>query len=488
MSEVAEAIPVVAPAPPARLKPTLVRGAAWITGANTIASLLSSLVGFALARILTPADFGIQTAIVTITAFFTAVTDTALGTAVVQREDLDQRELSSVFWTGLGASILIFAGLTIATPLFMRLFTSAELRLALPVAALSIVAIGVSVVPAALLRRRLAFSTIARAQATGAGVAALTSIFLAAMGAGYWALVLYSVVSASVSAVIMVRAGSWLPSATFAWRDLIKIRRFSGSMVGFLTVNYWGRNLDDLLIGRFLGIDALGVFALAQRFVGMPLQLLTGGIVPLLHPTFAAMGEDTARQKKAYLNVVRVTALVTFPAAAMVWAMADVLVAVVAGPKWSAAAGVVRALALLAAVQPVNMLCGPVFMARNSAHVMLRVAAIGSGAVVTGMLIGLSDGVAGVAWGYSISYALVSAPLASITAFRLLGGSASELAAALVRPLLIAAAVLVGEAMLLGVAAGMTPVASLLLLGSVSAAAFIAIVWPTAVRLRAETR
>ena len=424
------------------LRAALVRGAAWTAAANAGASLLNVVVALALTRLLTPDDFGIQTAVVTVTAYFGSVVDTGLGSAVVQRDDLDQAELSSIFWSGLAASVVLYVIVLAAAPLVARLFSSATLDVVLPVAALNVIVLGVAVVPAALLRRRLAFGTVARAQAGGALAGAAVAIGIATAGGHYWALIGYGLAAVVVQTVLVCRASGWVPSRTLDLSHLVKVRGYAGSMMTFLTVNYWSRNLDDILIGRFFGIAPLGFFSVAQRLVAAPLQLLTGSLAPLLHPTFAAMGDDVPRQRVAYLDLVRVTALVTFPVAAALWVLAEPLVLIVAGAAWLPSVAVVRALALLAAIQPVNALCASVFMARDAAHVMLRCAVVGAVAVVAGMVCGLPYGVAGVAWGYSIAYLLVAAPVSTLTAFRLLGGRFVELSRALALPLLAGTAVL----------------------------------------------
>ena len=447
--EMAPPMPAV---PPVRggLGATLVRGAAWTAAANVMASALSAAVGLALARLLTPADFGIQAAVVTITVFFGTVLDLSLGSAIVQREELDHAHLSSLFWLGLAGSGVLYLAVAAAGPLVAVLFNAPEVRRALPVAALSIVLLGAAIVPAALLRRRLAFSSIARAQAAGAVVASGVAVAIALAGGHYWALIGYGLASVCVSSALVLRAARFAPRGRVRLAHLAPVRGYAGAMMSFLAVNYWSRNMDDVIIGRALGVGSLGIFNFAQRLVGAPLQLLTGSIAPLLHPTFAAMGDDVRRQRGAYLDLAHVTALATFPVSAALFVLAEPIVLVVGGERWRGSAAVMRALCLLSAVQPVNMLCGAVFMSRDAAHLMLRYATIGAVAVVTGMLVGLHWGVAGVAWGYAIAYATISAPTSTLNALGLLGGGRRALARALTLPLAIGVAML-GVALALGV-------------------------------------
>lgn len=463
---------------------TLAHGAAWTTAANVGASLLNFIVALALARLLAPGDFGVHTAVITVTAFFSTLTDTGLGSAVVQREDLDERELSSIFWGGLALMIVAYGLIVLASPLAAHLFSAPALTAALPVGALGIIVSGAMIVPTALLRRRLDFGAIARARGmgtlAGAGVAVLTAL----AGGRYWALIGYSLTSAVVNGAFVRRAYRWTPAFSFEVRQLAKVRGYAGSMTAFVTVNYWARNLDHVFIGRFLGLAPLGLYSFGQQLVSAPLQLLTGSLAPLLHPTFAAMGDDVPRQRAAYLDLVRVTALLTFPGAAMLWVLAEPVVRTIAGDAWLPSVPVMRALAPLAAIQPVNMLCGAIFMARDAAHVMLRCSLVGAAAVVAGMLYGLQYGIAGVAWGYTVAYLLVSAPVATLVAYRLLQGRMALLARALGPPLIAGAAVLLSElALSSALADTLPPTMALTVMIAFSVTALALLFAPTARRV-----
>ena len=424
------------------LRATVVRGAMWTGWANATAILINTITGLALARLLTPEDFGVQAAVLTVTAFFNTVFDVSVGTAVVQRKDLREDELSSIFWSAIVASLIVFLLIAGAAPFFATVFSSQELRLALPAAALNVLVVGIGIVPSALLRQRLAFSTVARAQATGAVFAAITAAIVALSGGKYWALIAYTLMASGVATAWVSIASKWRPSLVLVPAHLASVRSYAGSMMAFQAVNYWSRNLNNVLIGRFLGIGPLGFFNLGQRLIGAPLQLLQGSFAPILHPAFARMDQDVSRQRNAYLGVVRVTSLFTFCLGAALFVLAEPLVLTVAGESWRPTVDVVRAFGLLVAIQPVNMLSGPIFMARDAAHVMFRCATAGAVAVVLGMVIGLRYGLAGVAWGYTIAYVVVAAPLSTITAFVMIDGRVRDLMFALRRATFSAVVVL----------------------------------------------
>lgn len=421
----------------------LLRGAAWNATATLTSAVTGLAVAAALARLLAPSDFGVQTVVVTVAGFFVVLAEQALGSAIVRDPTLDGVALSSLFWGACGASAVVYVALYLAAPTLAAAFGVPGAARLLRVAALAVVAIGATVVPFGVLTRRRAFRALATAQAAATASAGLVAIAVAAAGWGAWALVAQGLTAAVVRGAGLWALSGWRPALSFDGAHVRRVGGHAGAVAASVGVNYWSRNMDTLLIGRFVGVVGLGYYNVAYRLVGAPIQLLAGNVQPLLLPTLAALGDDVARQRAAYLQVVRLTALVMFPAAAVLWAAAGPLVGALAGPTWEDSVPVVRALAPLAAIQPVNALSGPVLVARGASGLMLRLTLLGAAAVLCGMALGLPYGAAGVAHGYVAAYVLVAAPASSIVAIRVvLGGRARDLARALLTPALVGGAAL----------------------------------------------
>jgi O-antigen/teichoic acid export membrane protein len=427
--------------PVAGLRSQFARGFAWTTAETYGSAAITFFFTAWLARLLSSHDFGLAAAASVVTLFFFVLVD-SLSSTIVQHRDATREQISAAFWYSEVVLLTIYTVIFFAAPVAAAVTNAPELSGILRVAGLQLPILGMLLVPLALLRAALRFRELALCQIAGAIAAGALAVMAARAGYGYWALILQGLILIGVRATLIWWRSRFVPVLSARANDLLPLVRYSGGLAGFTTVNYWSRNMDILLIGRVFGAQSLGYYSLAFRLIGTPVQLVGGALRPLLHPTLVAMTGDQPRIRSAYLRVVRATALITFPLAALLWGGADRIVHLVWGPGWQPVADILRGLALLAAVQPVNSLSGAIYMTRGATGLLFKLSIFNAVVIIVAMLIGLPFGVTGVAVAISLAYALILAPLSSgIALVRLLDGSASQLVRALLPGLLVGIAV-----------------------------------------------
>jgi PST family polysaccharide transporter len=185
---------------------------------------------------------------------------------------------------------------------------------------------------------------------------------------------------------------------------------FGLNLSGFNTVNYFSRNADNLLIGKYLGAAPLAYYNFAYTLMLYPLQTITWNLGRVLFPAFAQMQDDPERFRRAYLRACTAIAFVTFPLMAGVTALAPEFIAVLLGPKWRPVAPVLRILAPVGMVQSIASTVGHIYMAMGKTAVMFRWSLLFTGLTLTGFVIGLHWGIGGVASAYAIVVLLTLAP------------------------------------------------------------------------------
>ena len=427
------------------------KGLAW-TASETYASAGLGLFFTAwLARILTPADFGIAAAAAVLTMFFMVLTDSVSST-IIQHQHAHAQHVASLFWFCEAVLVGVYVIVFVSAPAIAELTENDAFVSVLRVAALQLPVMGLLMVPLARMRSSLRFRELALCQIVATLIGGIAAVLMAQRGFGYWAIIAQGLIMVALRTVFVGMCDPFRPLLHFNFADARPLLGYAGGLFGFTTVNYWSRNVDILLIGRIMGAHALGHYSLAYRLIGSPMQLVGGMLRPLLHPALVAMDGDAARMRHAYLRLVRSTALITFPAAALLWAAAPVIVRVIWGTGWEPVSNVVRGLALLAAVQPVNSLSAPVYMSCHASRLLFQLSLANAVLLVAGVVAGLPFGIAGVAWSSSIVYAVLVAPLSSgIAHVKLLSGRIADLAAAIV-PALMLAVVVIGVALLAGLA------------------------------------
>lgn len=408
-------------------------------GANTVVSLLVTAV---LTRLLTPADFGIIAMVVVLSGFLNIVAEAGLSTAVVQKRNLEQRALSSLFWFGLGVGAVTTALMALAAPLAALFFSEPRLTPVVALMSLGFVAISLGRVPNGLLERSFKFREIALAEVVAALVGGVVGITGALLDFGYFALVLQTLTTAFLNAILRLLLSRFRPSRALDLHEVRAVSGYSGGVVAFAAINYWARNLDKALIGRFLGAASLGFYGRAYQLMLYPLEAINGILNPTLHPVLSSLQLDRPRMARTYCKLAKLVAVLALPAMGILGALAPEVVRTIWGPQWEPSIRVFSILCFVGSVQPVGATFGAVFLATNRTRSLALLGLVNAVVIMVGIAAGVPYGIEGVAIGYSVAYGLIFLPTMYIVVVRLLGGKVRDMVAVLGPAMLMAAVVL----------------------------------------------
>ena len=409
-------------------------GAKWSLISVTGRRLMSVVTSIVLARLLSPTDFGLVAMAAVFVGFIELLRDMGTGAGIVQTSRPTDELLSSVFWLNVGLGVVATALLLSLAPLAAMLFRESRLTLVLQGLSISVLFAALSVVQTSLLTREMRFRRLAIVELTGSLAGGVLGIALALSGYAVWSLVWQSVCS-----VLLVSAGTclvsrWRPRFVFQLSSLRSILGFSANLTGFNLLNYFVRNADSFLIGRYLGAQNLGLYDLAYRVMLYPLQLVSWALGRVLFPVYARMQTDHVRLGAAYLKVTRAIALLVFPMMLGLVAVAEPFVQTGFGAAWSSVTPLLLILGPLAAYQAIGTTVGYIYQATGRTDVLLRWGAGAGPLLVASFVVGLQWGLVGVAACYAIvSYALAY-PAFKIP-LRLIGLPVSHVVNAVIRPL-----------------------------------------------------
>lgn len=383
-----------------------------------------------LARMVGPENFGIVAQAAIFIAFTALLLDQGLGAALIQKPRLASEDIGSVLWMNVVSAVVLGAATIALAPLISAFFSTPELTDVLRALSISVVVLALTVVPQAILARRLRFRALACAEVGGAVVGGTAGIVAVLLGADYWALVVQTVVTD-----VSVFVGMWLASGRQPVRGSIEAFRelwtFSSRVMGFQMVNYFIRNLDNILIGRFLGATQLAFYALSYRTMLLPIQNLGQVANRVAFPMYARIQDDRSRLRRQYFAGARMLAFASFPLMALVIVAAPVGVPLVFGEEWAAAVVPMQILAVNGMRQSVLTTMGPALLAAGRADWQLRWGLGSSVIIVASIVVGLEWGIVGVAAAYTIAGTLLS-PIAVSLVGRLLDFRARDLGRALV--------------------------------------------------------
>jgi O-antigen/teichoic acid export membrane protein len=388
-----------------------------------------------LARLLRPSDFGQVGMAMILIGFVALFRDLGTSAAVVQRKNVSEELLSSLFWGNLAFGFFAMAVLCWLSPPAGNLFHESEIVRLLRALSLTIVISSLSILHQAILERDLAFHRLARAEASAVLLGSLVGIGSALLGAGAWSLIFQSLTVATVTTVILWTSSPWRPKLIFRWAELKSIGGYSLNLTGFNIFNYLVRNADNLLIGRFFGAQELGYYNLAYRLMFYPLQNISDVIGRVMFPAYSQMQRDDARFRRTYLKVAGTIPVITFPMMLGLMATSDLFIKTVFGAQWAPAIPLLIILAPVGLVQSVSTTVGQIYQAKGRTDWMLRWGIIAGFLVLVAFAIGIRSGAIGIAISYAVASAILIVPSFAIP-FRLIKLRVRDLGTVLWQPLL----------------------------------------------------
>ena len=355
-----------------------------------------------LARLLTPQDFGVMAMVFPIIGFASVVQEAGLGWAVVQRGQISERELSTMFW--LNAALGLFLSLLfIALAPFAARFYGEPRVMALTMASASLLMLAaLATQPMAILNRGLKFSAMAMIDAVSITVGTLLAAAVAYFTHSYWAIFLLNFGSAVTSCVLAWIFSKWRPGARSSLRDVIDLIRFGGDITLSNVASYFGRNLDNILIGRVWGATALGFYERAYKIVLLPILYIHMPLFRLIVPMLSQTRDSPARYRRIFMMAFQGSLLLAVPGVVLIAAATRLVVSIAMGPQWLDSSPIFAwlALACLAqlAVGPLTMIFISQSRSRDAVHSSIATSLVNVGA----FLIGIHWGAVGVAMAYAL--------------------------------------------------------------------------------------
>lgn len=398
-----------------RLKGDLGRHAARGGAVTVFSQGIKFFMGMAatviLARLLTPQDYGLIGMAAVIVGFVSMFKDMGLSAATIQKEEITGEQVSTLFWINVGLSAAVMLLTVALAPAVAWFYHESRLVWITVGYAAGFLSGGLTVQHEALLRRQMRFTALAALEIISLVVGILVAVGLAWRGAGYWALVCNQLVQGTTYAAGVWIVCGWRPGRPVRSSGVRQLLAFGGNLTGFQIVNYFARNLDNMLIGKFWGSQQLGLYAKAYQLLLLPIEQINTPIAAVAVPTLSRLNDSPERYRQAYLRILEKVAILTMPGVAYMIATSDWIVNLVLGAQWSGAGRIFALLGIVGLVQPVANTVGWLFITQGRTHQMFQWGIIGSSLIIISIVVGLPWGAVGVATSYSCVFLVVVTPL-----------------------------------------------------------------------------
>lgn len=338
-------------------------------------------------------------------------TDMGTAAALIHIEQPSQKLLSSIFFFNIFLGFFLALLLVLSASTIALFFNTPALESLLQLISMNFIIMSFGIVQKARYEKALEFRELATIEILSIFFGITSGIVSALYGLGVYSLLVQTLTTSLLSVVFLWIVSRWYPSIYFSLDDIKRIWSYTANLSAFNFVNYFSRNADNFLIGKFLNASALGVYSLAYSIMLYPLQNIARVLLRILFPAFSTIQNDNEKFKRVYLRTIFFIALVSFPIMVGLVATAPLLVSVLFGDKWHNLAEILMILAPVGMIQSIGTTNGSIYMAKGNTRLLLRVGIVSTVVTISFFVMGLFWGVEGVAWGYLLSNALLFYPV-----------------------------------------------------------------------------
>ncbi|MCL8006646.1 lipopolysaccharide biosynthesis protein [Gelidibacter japonicus] len=362
---------------------------------NSIAQLLNQasvfLTGFILMRLLTPEDFGLVAIVTVFLGFSQLFTTVGLSSSIINKKDITKHDFDNIF------TFSFFMGLVMALILFLlstRLalfFEDTRLEVLFKISALALFIAPLGAIPSAVLKRRLKFKALALINIFSTFIALFVAIIMAYYDYGYFSLIAQKVIYYGLNVILLFFASKYAPSFWFNFLNLKKHLAFGVPILGSNLVNYSIGNIDNFLIGKFLGANSLGYYGRAFALVTIPSTRIGMIINQTMFPVFSNMKNKNIDIKENVLKLYSIISYTVFLFALLYIVAARSLIQIISPDgEWDSIIPIIHALALVSIFKPIIGFYSSTIISLGLTKLSFKAELVGGVIIVIGFIIGIN--------------------------------------------------------------------------------------------------
>jgi teichuronic acid exporter len=351
------------------IKPRFSQALKWSTLNATGINVFQIIISIVLARLLLPKDFGIVAIITVFTSFLRIFIDSGLGAFIIYKDDIDQFDLSSIFWLNVFLGILISTVLLSLAPFISAFYNEPVLNSIAFVSAANFIISSITIVQLALLRKHRNFKSIFLAQFFALTISATLAIFLALKGFGVWCLVARDFINAIAFTTIIWCLTKWRPNFFFSTARIKQAVSYSLPLFVSNLLAYGTKDIDYLIVGKVLGTNNLGYYQKAFQFSSLPGNQIVDIIGFLMFANFARNKTNKDEIWNQFITISKIVCFLSITAGLIIFFSANSFVMKILGSRWEPSVTIFQSFFFLVVFLPLYRLQGTIFYSLNSTKI-----------------------------------------------------------------------------------------------------------------------
>jgi len=373
---------------------------------------ITFIVGIILARLLTPAEFGLIGMFTIFIAISNTFINSGFASALIRKQNCTQVDYSTVFFYNFLVGILLYIVLFILAPTIGIFFNEVRLTPIIRVMGLVIIFQSLSLIQQTILTKRIDFKLQTRISVIASVCAGVIAIVMAYKGFGVWSLVTQQIIRQLLVSILLWLWNHWLPTMVFSRQSFGSLFSFGGKLLisGLIDTIY--QNIYYLIIGKYFSAQELGFYTRADLFKNIPSQNLNGIIGRVSYPILASIQDDKKRLRDSYRKLLRSTMFVTFLLMLGMAAVAEPLIITLIGEKWQPSVAYLQMLCFVGIFYPLHALNLNILQVSGRSDLFLKLEIIKKilaiPTIIIGVILGIKIMIVGMIVNTIIAYLLNS--------------------------------------------------------------------------------
>ncbi len=375
------------------LKNKTIHGILWSAVDSFAAQGITFLVGIVLARLLSPAEFGLIGMITVFIAVSESFINSGFGQALIRKKNCTETDYSTVFYFNLLTGILFFLILFFSGPLISSFFKEPQLNLLVKVLALVLIIDSLTMIQRTTLTKRIDFKLQTRISVISVLIGGAVGIWMAYNGFGVWSLVFKTLSQRAVNSLLLWIWNRWRPLLVFSIQSFRELFAFGSRLLVSGLIDTLYRNIYYLVIGKYFSAQELGYYTRAQHFNDLPSKNLNGIMSRVTYPVLAQMQDDPVRLKSGYKKMIKSIMLISMVLMAGLAAVAEPMIITLIGEKWRPAIIYLQLLTFVGMMYPLHALNLNMLQVQGRSDLFLRLEIIKKLIAIPTIIIGVFFGI-----------------------------------------------------------------------------------------------
>ncbi|MBC8213908.1 MAG: MOP flippase family protein [Candidatus Marinimicrobia bacterium] len=377
------------------LKNKTIRAFFWSLSGQLGQQSIVFVISVILARLLEPYQFGLIGILSIFVALANTLLDFGFGSAIVQRQNLEQKDLSTIFYFNVGTGICLSLILFFTAPLIASFFEIPQLSILARVLSANFIINSLAIVHGAILVKKIDFKTQVLIRLFSIVISGTIAITLAINGWGVWSLVIQTISQNILNTILLWVISDWKPSAIFRFKSLKEIFGFSANIAGSSIINVIFDKLDIILVGKLYAPTDLGFYTRAMSLQMLPIKNTYRVLRRVMFPVLSKIQNDLERLRSVYVKVIHVVAFISFPLMFGLLVVANPLVRVLLTDKWLPVVKYLQLLCLGGFLYPLSAINLNILLVKGRADIFFRLEIVKKVILTIAIIIGLKWGIVG---------------------------------------------------------------------------------------------